>query len=467
MTALRLDVGRGGAPPFVTANVQAYGHSIAAGGAATRVGTTDFYARLKNTLDPTYFSMRYLGHPSQWTAQMLPQVAADIDAFIDPNKINIFVYLEVINSVSHYMAELGQDKVTAAANALADHMTMFAGRKAAGFQKCIAATMYHPFGFNTLQNDCVDLINAGLRAAVGGGVIDGLVDYAATAEPRFTITGPPGTSLTVSDNTHPTDYGHAIMADRLRPVIKAMYEAGGGPVVNTYSPFSIGDIVCWYEAKASNVTFDVSNKVSLWKDLSSWAYDLTAASTLRPTWNPSNAGYGSMPTIDAAANCMNTALNVDMTYTKNFEIVMLYNCSATSAIMAEFSNNSGSFADTFIVQYHNNSTGPEITTFGNVGNTVVRAPTPITVKSVSLSIDYNLSTQQGKVYSEGVIVPSLVQIDAANTNRFGLRPFNLFARSAGVSPATMSVAALFIFSRILTAPERTALLAYLIGKWPH
>jgi len=448
------------------ANVQAYGHSIAAGGAATRVGTTDFYARLKNTLDPRYFSMRYLGHPSQYTAQILPQAAADIDAFVDPTKINIFIYIEVINSVSHYMAGLGQDTATAAANAIVDHMLMFSLRKAAGFQKCIAYTMYHPFGFDGPQNACVDLINAALRAAVGGGIIDAVVDIAATAEPRFTVTGPPGTSLTVSDNTHPTDYGHAIMADRGRPVIQAIYESAGGPL-HSYTPLSNGDLLAWYEAAPANVTQDVSQKVSLWKDLSSWGYDLSAAGALRPTFNAANGLYGSRPTVDAASNCMTTALNVDLSYTRNFEIVMLFTCSSTATIMGEFSSLYSSFTDSWIMQYHNNSTGPEITAIGNVGPSVCRAPTPTTVKAVSLIVDNTLSSGQARILSEGVLVPSIVQIDGPNTNRFGLRTLNLFARAAGIAPSTMSCAAFLMFSRILTTPERTALLAYLMAAWPH
>lgn len=464
MSSMRLDVARGGLPPFIPANIRGYGHSIAAGGNATRIGTTDFYPRTRSNLDPALYTLTYVGHPGQWTAQMLPQAAADVDAFYDPNKINIFLYIEVINSVSHYMVDLGMTATAAAPLIIADHLSMFSGRKTTGFQICLAYTMYHPFGFNAQQMLCVDLINQGLRDAVGGGVLDGIIDIAVDS--RFAVTGPPGTSLTVDDNTHPTDFGHQIMADIGTPIIQAKYEALGG-VAHPYLPSSIGQLLWWYEADPAFVTFDGSNRISLVKDRSGWVYDLSAAGAARPTWNSSNILYGSKPTIDTVNNCMTTALNVNMSFTKSFEVVWLFQCTNANAIIMELSSNSSSFADTFLAQFHNATTGPEITTYGNVTNSIARATGPTTVKMVSFSVDNTVSTNQCNLLSEGATAPGITHIDAPNTNFFGNRPLNLFARNGVVAGGTMSTGICIAFSKILSPTERAGLLAYAMAKWPH
>lgn len=466
MSSLRIDVSRGGLPPFPLANIRGYGHSIAFGGNATRVGVTNFYSRIATLLDPTRFTLSYVGHPSQYTLQMLPQAAADVDAFYVPGKINIFMYMEVINSVSYYMATLGQSAATAATNALADHMAMFAGRKAAGYQVCIAYTMYQPFGFSAQNMACVDLINAGLRAAVGGGVIDAVIDIAATADPRFTITGPPGTSLVVADNTHPNDFGHQCIADDSMASIYAQYTLRGGPS-HLFTPNDLTQLLFWYEADTTSATFDTSNNVSLLKDKGSWLFDMSASGAARPKWNANNALYGGKPTIDAFNSCMTTALNVDLTYTKTFQIILLYQCTNTGTIMFEHSSSYSTHSDAFLFQYHNVSTGPEITTSGNVGNSIVRTTGPTNVRSVSFIVDNTVSTNQCVILDELAVASGTFPIDAPNTNLGGLYPMNIFARNGVIAPSTMSLAAALCFSRKLSTPELTLILNYLQAKWPH
>lgn len=466
MSSLRLDISQGATPPYLPANIRGYGHSIAFGGAATRVGTTNFYPRLFHDLGTTDYTCSYLGHPSQSTRDMLPQAAADVDAYVVADKINIFMYMEVINSVSYYMAgPPGLGKVAAAAAAIADHLTMFAARKAAGYQIGIAYTMYHPFGFNADQNDCVDLINQGLRDAVGHGIgINAVIDVGV--DPRFAITGPPGVSVVVSDNTHPTDYGHQIISDLSLPVVRSLFHATGAPLP-TWVPNDLGQLVWWYEADPSFVVFNLSNKVTQWTDRTSWLFHLTASGANSPTWNASNATWSGKPSIDAAANWMTTALNVDMSYTKTFEMVLVYQCTNTGPIVAEFSNSSSSFADTWIIQYANILTGHHLVTFGNVGNSFARTTGPTTPRAVSFCVQNVSPTNQVSVLDEGTTAAGLVQGNAPNTNLFGLRPLNLFARSGNVAPATMTTVFCACFSRVLTGPERTQLLAYIQGKWPH
>lgn len=463
MSSLRNDISRGALPPYLPANVRGYGHSIAFGGAATRIGVTNFFPRLFHDLNSDYVCS-YTGHPSQWTAQMLPQAAADVDAFVVANKVNIFMYMEVINSVSHYMADLGQNKATAAVNAIADHLTMFTARKAAGYQICIAYTMYHPFGFNSDQNDCCDLINQGLRNMVGHGILDAVIDLAI--DPRFAITGPPGTSLTIADNTHPTDFGHQVIADLSRPVLQNLFHATGAPLP-VWSPNDLGQVVWWYEADPSWVVFDVSNKISQLTDRTSWLFHLTAAGANRPTWNTGNVLWGGMPSIDAASNVMSTALTVDMSYTKSFEIVHAFRCTTTGGIMAEFSASSGGFADTWLMQWAAVLTGPHMTTFGNVGNSILRSTGPTTPSTISFTVNNNVSVHQCDGFSEGTTVPGAFYIDAPNTNLFGNRTLYMFARSGPIAPSTMTMAISICFSRVLTGPERTLLLAYIQAKWPH
>lgn len=463
MSSLRIDVSRGATPPFPLANIRGYGHSIAFGGNASRIGTTDFYARIRRALDPTQYFLSYTGHPSQWTAQMLPQAAADVDAFVVGGKVNIFLYMEVINSVSHYMVDLGMNSSDAAVAAIADHATMFTARRAAGYDICIAYTMYHPFGFNASQNTCCDLINAGLRAMVGT-TLDAVIDVAV--DPRFAITGPPGTSLTVADNTHPNDHGHQVIADLSLPVIYPIYDHAGGPT-HVYSPNDISELIWWYEADINNVTFDISNKISLIKDKGTWLYDLSGTGAQRPTWNAGNSLYSGAPSIDAASNCMTTALNVDLTFTKTFQIVWLFKCTNTGPIMMEHSSNAGAHTDAWLLQYINNSTGSEMTDFGNVSNSVCRTTGPTTARVMSFIVDNTITTGQINILDELVNAAGRLQIDAPNTNLWGTYPLNLFARNTTISPGTISMAACFCFSRKLTTPELTTLIAYITAKWPH
>ena len=93
MSGIQYGVSRGEVPPYPKLNVRGYGHSIAVGASASRVGTTNFYARLQNTLDPARYTMSYTGHGSYSTYSLLPLVAADVDAFLDPDKINLFLYM--------------------------------------------------------------------------------------------------------------------------------------------------------------------------------------------------------------------------------------------------------------------------------------------------------------------------------------------------------------------------------------
>lgn len=439
-------------------NVRGYGHSIAEGYNATRMTVTSFYPRLFSYLDPAQYTCSFKGHSGNWTGEMLGQATDDVAAYVDPNAVNVFLYLEVVNSMNHYIG-IGMSTAAAATQAIADHRAMFALARAAGYQGIGSYTFYHPDGYGANALQCIDLINTGLRAMLADGTIDFLIELATA--PEFQVTGAGSTTMS-GDGLHPNDNGHQCMADRTLAPLRAFYE-GQTAATHTFLPTDVGNCLWWYEADAAWLVKDGSNNVSTLKDRSSWAFDLTAAGALRPVYVPSNAAFGNQPTVNGLASTMTSALSVDLTFTKTVHIVNLYTCASSNTVVCELSTNSASQTTAFRVQ----SNPPGIFAPGNVGLSQATATAPGAAKSVSFVLDNTVSTAQCNLLVEAVTAPGIARVDAPNTNAFGSFTLSLFGRAGGALPSNMSLAASIAFSRKLTGPELAQVLAYLTAKWPH
>lgn len=459
MSTLRNNASKGVPVTPPKANVRGYGHSIAAGFNATRQGVTDMYPRLFSYLDPAQYTCSYMGHSGNWTGEMLGQAWGDVAVFADPNAINIFLYMEVVNSVNHYIG-VGYTTAAAATMAIADHRAMFLLARRAGFSIVGSYTFWHPDGYGSNALQCIDLINQGLRDMLADGTLTFLVDLAV--DPMFAVTGP-GSPTISSDGLHPSDNGHQCIADRTLAPMRAAYEAMVG---NTHSflPTDVGNCIWWYEADAAYLTKDGSNNVSQMKDRSSWAFDINAAGALRPVYNASNAAFGNQPTVNGLASTMTTTLTLDLSTTKTVQVINLYTCASSNTIVCELSTNSASQTTAFRVQ----SNPPGVFAPGNVGLSQATATAPGAAKSVSFIIDNTVSVAQCDMLVEGITAPGIVRVDAPNTNLFGAAfTLSLFGRSGGALPSNMALAASIAFSRKLTGPELVQVLAYLQAKWPH
>jgi len=207
------------------ANIVGYGHSIVAGANATSVGTNDFFPLIRSALEPEVYRLRYEGHGGFATTSMLPLAADDVDAYLVPSKYNVFMYMETINSVNFYM-DLGQTASVAATNAIADHRTMYEGRRAAGFESIIAYTLYPMQWWDPDHVSCCTLINQGIRAMLADETVDAIIDV--EADPDF--ASPISDTIVDSvDLTHPTNLGHQLIADLSMPVVRQVCEAAGAP----------------------------------------------------------------------------------------------------------------------------------------------------------------------------------------------------------------------------------------------
>lgn len=461
MSSLRLDVSRGGGGS-PRCNIRGYGHSIAQGFNATRMGVTDMYPRLFSYLDPVQYTGTYTGHSGNWTYEMLGLASGDVDPFIDTTAVNIFLYIEVINSVSFYFSVGfgGSVPSVIATQVIKDHRAMFLGRRAAGFQYVVAYTMYAIYGNSSLFYQALALVNQGLRDMQTEGVIDVIVDLAT--DPRFAVTGPAGTVPYVADGIHPTDAGHQVIADLTLPVVRALYEGATGNT-HVFRPTDIGNCLWWYEADVSWLVKDGSNNVSTLKDRSSWVFDLTAAGALRPVYNPSNAAFGNQPTIDAVSATMGTALSLNPSFAQTLQVINLYKCTSSNTIVCEYSANAPTHTDAFQIT----SGPPTINATGNVGLSRAIASAVTVPQSISFILDNTVSTSQCNILVEALTAPGISRLDAPNTNVLGTYPLFMFGRSGGSLPSTMSLAASLAFYKKLSVPELASVLNYLKGKWPH
>jgi hypothetical protein len=199
------------ATPGPKVNIRGYGHSIVAGANATNIGVNNFMAIVRDTLDPSVYTMTYLGRGGFTTAALLPLAAADVDAFLVDGKANVFLYMNIINGLT--AAEVNQT--------IEDHRQMYLQRRAAGWDFIIAYTLYYVAYFTAEERAGEDLVNQAHRDWVGTGLLDGVVDIANDS--RFAVTGPPGVSDVVDDNVHPNNLGHSYIAEDSLPVINGLY----------------------------------------------------------------------------------------------------------------------------------------------------------------------------------------------------------------------------------------------------
>ena len=460
MSSLAYGVSQGGLSIAKLCNVRAFGHSYAGGAGATRQGTTDMFPRVERTIDPTRYTMSHEGFGGYATAigtnQLAPLAAVHVDAYLDPTKYNVHLYIETINSVSWYMNSLGQTAAQAGPNVLADMLAYFAARRAAGWDKLIAFAFFHPAGQTGYA--AIDYVNTGLFAAKASGLIDDVVDMSLDA--RI-----PANS---ADTIHPNDFGYQLIADLTLPVLQRVYEKLPGVPGHIFSPAEVGQLLWWFEADTSTVTRDSDNNVSVLSDKSGWGFDLLASSAARPHWNASNPNdWRRKPTIDASSHVMTSGVNLDLSFTKQIYIIHLY--SAGSGLMVEFGSNAGLVADAFALYHASAATGPEINAKGNAGTSYARANNPDMPRMISFSIDNTGPTPQCGVTNEGVVMPGLAVSNAGNSNFFGsARRLSFFGREGGAGPfSVMSLGASIAFSQIPTAAQLSKVFAYFKAKWPH
>lgn len=448
-------------PPPKHVNIRGFGHSFVAGeGAYPEPGFMD---RMERSLDSSWYTMSHLGHPGYRTDQLLPLAPAEVDAYLVVGKINIFIYMEIVNSIAFWLPTLGVGPTIT--HLLATHLQMALERKVAGWDYVILYTNYPGATYTDDAKTVLAGVNAGLKAMVGGGIVDAVVDLAA--DPRFQV---PIGLPSVVDGLHPSPYGHACLSDISLPVLYRAAEIRYRAPQHQWSPLDIGEVMFWYEADAAYLTKDGSNNVSELQDRSPWRYHLGASGALRPVYNPAHVAFSGKPTVDGAASCMTSTRVVDVTYTKKVYLVMLYRATTSGTILSELSANSTSNALTWrLVSTSVGAGGPEVDDNGNVGTSYARSPLPTSpqVKSVSFLVDHTTNPDQCKVLSEGVLVPGQAHADAPNTSYFGSFALNVFGRQGGSLTSGMSLAAYIGFSRVPSSPELTTLLSYLQQKWTH
>jgi len=211
-------------------SIRGYGHSVAYGGNASSVGTTDMYPRTIQALQaaaPGRYNLTYLGHPGEHVAQWMGEIATDITAYYVDGEVNILCMIELFNSISYYNSINPSWTATQLANqTVADTIAWCAAVKAAKPWLIVLYMTYKPFGFfgNATLSAALDQTISQLVALVGAGNIDAVVrlDQDATLDAGFQ-TAPPNTIT--NDGTHPLDPGHQLIANDTVPVIEALYAA--------------------------------------------------------------------------------------------------------------------------------------------------------------------------------------------------------------------------------------------------
>jgi len=438
------------AAPNQQCNIRGYGHSIVAGGDATRIGTTDFMSRIEHRLDPFTFTMSHLGHSGFDTSQLLPLAAADVDAFLVPGKLNIFVYMEMVNSIDHQNGA-GVPPAQIVSNTVSWIQSMFTARRAAGWDKCIFVNMYYPIYYdsNPTLMGVLDQITSQLLAWSG---IDQTIDIYHDPE----INKFPGDTRIISstDNLHLTDYGHQCTADLGVGTIQNVYAAATAVTLPWDPSLLKARIALRFEAAASKILFDNGLNVGTFQDKSTWAYDVTASGAARPIWDPTNG------TVDGAgAALMSMTLALALTYTSRIEVFLQASIGSASTVLFEMSGNYTGVQDSFAL-LSTASDGPELAANGNVGASNGSASAASGLQKWSLILDNTLSTGQVQVLLNGASAPGYAHVDAPNTNVLGSRQAFLFGRSGGSLQSTANIRRLIIFGRPLTSAERAQLLAW-------
>lgn len=484
MSSLRIDVSQGfkpPTPPFTQAKVMLYGHSYVAGAIASRVGTTDFASRLSRMLtriDPTIWSMSFLGHGGFRTGhagdgtgnQLWSLAAAEVDTQIVGGKCNIHLYCEGgLNSVGWYQLPVsgggpGLTPAQTTAQTISDMTAYYQARRAAGWTKangnllgaCLLSVipLWRQPDLGYAQS-FLDINTWHRNVAIPTGLVDFLVDTANDAE--LNKVPFPDAPRIIGDNTHFVDYGHMLYFDLLRDATITAYETMPNAKQHIWTPAFLNKLQWWVDMSLGGnyVVWDGFGKVFKLIDQSSWAYDLTATSTLRPTWNRVNRS------IDGASgNCMTTTLAVAGDYTQKINVLLSYSCTSTGTVIAELGNNAPAGTSGWVITHEVG--GPKIASYGNVGqsNATATAISGGANHSVIFTIDHGVTTNQGSINLDGNVAPGSAHVDAPNTNFFGNLTLNLFGRNGGTSSSTLKLRAACATSGTLSAADITNWVAY-------
>lgn len=489
MSCMRLDVGQGSTPAqptFIQANVVHSGHSFVAGANATRLGTTDFCSRLKTALtrlDSSIWAYQSLGHggfrtghfPDDGTGNQLCLLAAsEVDPKIVGGKCNMLVYTEVINSTAYY-SQLGGLFATytpaqVTALVISDLTAYFTARRAAGWTRAngnlIIATAMNlvPFGLETdAQRQCISDVNTWLKTtAIALALIDYFVDMESDPEIGFQK---PQNVLTIGnggDNLHPIDYGHLIYFDGHYPVILQAYASIVGAKSMPWTPLSLPRLQWWVgmEQQGQSVLWDGAGKVFQMNDQGTWKFNFTATGAQRPSWNRVNKSVDS-----AAGNVMTSLLNVGDCgnpahdpYSKRINVFACYSCTSTSTVICELGTNPP--AGTTAWSVTNETGGPKVASYGNIGQSNATASSLSGTKNVVFTMDHNLGLSQGNLLVEGAAAPGLARTDAPNSNYLGVLPVSLFGRSGGTLGSTMQLRFACAWTGQQTPSDISNLIAY-------
>lgn len=440
------------------------GHSFVFGVNASRIGTTDFASRLKHSFDPAIFSYASIGHsgfrtggPAQDpTACLYPLAPTEVDPLIKPGMLNILLYMEMINSITHYQAG-SPPAAQVTANVIADMTAFYQARRDAGWKNgnliggwCMVPEAPWPVQY---QQCAVDVSAWHRGTAISSGLIDFVVDPTVDSEYATGIAAQP-------DGIHPNDYLMQVLADYGYAAVLQQYAAHTGSTA-AWDPMLIGRIAFRYEAARPWLIYNGdTRKVSSWADRSTWGYDLSAAGGLQPTWNAAG------PSVDGSGSTMVTGINVDLTYTKKLEVFAVIKDASTSGIICEFGNNYTSLADAFAVQ--TDASGKiQIAEVGAVGVSSATADAIAGTKHVTWGLDNTASTNQGNIIVDGAAAPGLVRVDAPNANAFGTHPLSVLGRAGGTLTSTMSIGVLIAFAGAavpLSPAQRAQLISWAV-QW--
>jgi len=392
--------------------------------------------------------MAHLGHGGFYTAQLLPLAAADVDVHLVAGKVNVFIYMEIVNSISHY--DTGSNDAFIVSQTVADHVAMFVARRAAGWNFCIHVNMYYPSYYDARLRSIMDSINAALRARTD--IINATVDLAVDTE----INQVPANFNVINsgDGIHPLDYGHLCIYDDALVVIQNLY-ASITIVTIPFDPATLGRLLWRFTPESANLVVDGSNNVSTWYDRSTWGFDLTAAGALRPVFSGGTVN-------GAGSSTMTTALSAILSFTSRVEVFAQCSLASANTILAELSTNYTAVADSFGV-LTSAGNAPEMAAVGNVGTSSDIATAVAGLQKWSFILDNTVSTNQVSILLNGAPAAGQVHVDAPNTNALAPSPgrtLSVFGRAGGTLGSTASIKRLLIFGRPLTAPQRAALLAW-------